>query len=157
MRLMDMNTTEWQQFAPYIDTLCIPISSFSLQEKQLNRLQAQRVEQITKRFEKKLMGRVLLLPPISYVGKDSSVFLSYLNEVMTDLSQLSFHYLILVIDGQYKYIEEVDLTHLSFMDSVVHMVPTIEAELDEAAKEEMIDQEIMKLYNKTLKIWQTNI
>ncbi|WP_175482462.1 DUF2487 family protein [Thermoflavimicrobium dichotomicum] len=151
MRWTEIKQNEWEQLAPYVDTLCLPIYSFDLTEKKWNRRQAEIIEQIAQRFEKRLMGRVLLLPAISYMGKDAEIFSSYLNEVIQELAGFSFHYLVMVADGKSNYIRKEQLPDCSPMQVLVH-------EITEAEEwnEEQMDQEIMDLYNKTINLWQTN-
>jgi len=154
MILTEIKSSDWQQFAAYIDTLCLPIYSFDLKDKNVNQQQANAIEKVTRRLEQRLKGRLLLLPAIPFSGQNPDIFLSYLVEVVKELSESSFHYLLLVLDEKQKEVVEW-LPEFANLQVLTHIVKPIAA-LGKETEENSIEQEILDLYNKTLNIWQTN-
>jgi hypothetical protein len=154
MILTELKSSEWQQFAAFIDTLCLPIYALDLKDKNVDQPQANVIERVTKRLEQYLKGRLLLLPAIPFSGQNPDIFLTYLVEVVKELSESSFHYLLLVVDEKHKEAVE-SLPEFSNLQVLTHVVKSIEA-LDQETVENSIEQEMLDLYNKTLNIWQTN-
>ncbi|MBA4496060.1 DUF2487 family protein [Paenactinomyces guangxiensis] len=149
MRLSTLEISEWRQNAPYIDTLCLPVYSIHIEEKQILDQQGRSVERVARLLEKKLTGRLLLLPAITYTSKDEKVFLSYLNEVIGQLSRSGFYHLILITDERHASL----CGNLEIQTDAVQLL-CYSLDFGENSTEEQIEQRAEVLYQKVVNMWQ---
>lgn len=116
MRLTSIRTApeEWKEKAAYIDTFCLPVYSFRLQNKEPEFNELETVERISAQIERELTGRLLLLPPIVYIGKNPSTLHQYIQEVIASFAEAQFHHFCLIYPkGRIKE-EELLLEPLPF-------------------------------------------
>ncbi|MBA4602564.1 DUF2487 family protein [Thermoactinomyces mirandus] len=148
MQLMQLKPEDWKDVASYVDTLCLPVTSTRIQDKEIILENSKMVQYFAEDLERKLIGRLLLLPPIPYMGGNAELFNLYLNEIIKDMEQSSFYYLVLVIDGTLKNaVREIRET-----DSI-KIMPYF-AELSKDPAQEEIDEVRESLYQKVLEIWR---
>lgn len=116
MRLTSIRTApeEWKEKAAYIDTFCLPVYGFQLQNKEPEFNELEAVERISAQIERELTGRLLLLPPIAYIGKNPSTLHRYIQEVISSFAEAQFHHFCLIYpEGRIKE-EELLLEPLPF-------------------------------------------
>lgn len=151
MRLATMNLNEWQEYAKYVDTLCLPIYSISIQDKQIDMEHGRTLERVVSVLERRLTGRILLLPTISYIGQNQEAFLSYLNEIIKMMNQSGFYHLILVTDQQHTFLcEDVKTQDPNQLLQVFCHVCKFGQDLSD----EVIERETDILFQNVLQMWQ---
>lgn len=150
MRLNTMVADQWKQYAPYVDTLCLPIYSIRIKDKQIEVRHGQVVESVVSLLEKQLTGRLLLLPSITYVGQEEAFF-SYLKEIVKDLSGSGFYHLVLVTGEEAHSLCEKVQAEISLptMQIISHAVQTAGM-----ATDEQIEQESGIIYQRIINMWQ---
>lgn len=148
MRLREMNKEEWQKVASYVDTLCLPIYSLSLADKQWQDLSMKKCEYVANSLEKQLTGRVLLLPAICYTGEELSVFRDYLRSLLQSWKNSGFHYVILIGNQKYLLGEDEEESPFTLYQAVL-------PEGNDSNVEEF-DQAMEKLYEEVLELWVKN-
>lgn len=139
LHLATIDLKDWQENASYIDTLCLPVYSLRFSEKQLDLNRGKEIEKIAHWVEEKLTGRMLLLPAISYADESDQVFQQYVQQVVSELKNSGFHYLVILTDQKLKLEDDSTLSILQ--------IPTLEEprtseQLEELAKhfvEQIID------------------
>ncbi|OYD09707.1 DUF2487 family protein [Paludifilum halophilum] len=100
MRLEDLDSKDWPQWAPYVDTLCIPVSRIRIPGKKPALQETKRVKEVSERLEQGLRGRLLLLPPIAYGTGDPASLRRYVEDVAREMASFQFHHLVfLTPDG----------------------------------------------------------
>lgn len=70
MRLDQINQDGWKEVAAFVDTLCLPVASVRIKEKELDIKNGKMVQYFAEELEKTLTGRLLLLPSVSYTGQN---------------------------------------------------------------------------------------
>lgn len=112
MFLSSIDPKNWQKDAPYVDTVCLPLYTNPFFDEQgLER--ARVIEQIAFQVERKVTGRLLLIPAICYSRDDFSVFQTYLQQVIHSFQQTGFHYVITIAD-QPIAVRQEKIEHLHF-------------------------------------------
>jgi len=151
MRLSKMNMEEWAGVAAYIDTLLIPVYSMNIKDKQIEWASARIVEQVSSELERRLAGRVLLLPPIPFLGDNREVLFSFLGDMLKQLGHSGFTYQIVVADmPPGSALSESGNDHPAPSAEVLyHLIET-----DSTSMEETIDREVEQLYQKVIDLWQ---
>lgn len=149
MRLLEMNQEEWQKVASYVDTLCLPIYSLTLTDKQWQDESMKMCQYVAHSLEKQLAGRMLLLPAIAYTGDQLSIFRNYLCSLLQSWQKSGFHYVILI--GNQKYLQEEDEKELPFS-----LYQASLPEGNDVAMEEL-EQTTEKLYEEVLQLWVKNV
>ncbi len=116
MRLTSIRSApeEWKEKAAYIDTLLLPIYGFQLQNKEPELSELEAVDRISAQIERELTGRLLLLPPIAYVGKNPSTLHKYIQEVISTFIEAQFHHFFLIYPEGRIMEEELQLESLPF-------------------------------------------
>ncbi|SEN28408.1 DUF2487 family protein [Lihuaxuella thermophila] len=150
MRLNTMDMDQWSQYAPYVDTLCLPIYPLRIKDKQIEIQRGQVVERVASLVEKQLTGRLLLLPSITYVGQEEAFF-AYVTEIVQDLAGSGFYHLVLVTDGEVHALCEKVRAETSAppMQIISHGVQTATILTDE-----QIEQEAGIIYQRIIDMWQ---
>lgn len=143
MLLSTLDREDWKIVAPYIDTICLPIYSISSFDKQFDVKKAQEIEQIASRVEKKITGRLLLLPAVCYTGGDPSIFQQYLKQIMGSFLQSGFHYAITISDQAIPTIDQKEIKHLHF-------------NIDQDSKEQ-VEESAENCFQQILHLWVKNI
>jgi hypothetical protein len=150
MRWDTMIMQDWEEYASYIDTICIPIAPTQLNKNVTGFLHWVRVmNEIGLNLERKLTGRLLLLPMIPYRGENKDIFLTYLKEIITQLSNLGFHYFILLFHYRDKEISE-EFTQ-QYGDNLA--VSSYFTRIKVTASVEEMEAEAQFLYQQILHIW----
>lgn len=104
MRLQTVKRQEWQQVAPFVDTLIVPIASFLIEQKQLPFQSFDRMEMVAQRVEQNLQGRVFLLPTIVDYGMAPEMFSSVLRNTIDTFENSGFTHIIVLTDEKHAYI-----------------------------------------------------
>ncbi len=147
MRLVQLTPEEWKNVASYVDTLCLPVTSIKIENKEIMVKSSRMVEDFAEDLERKLGGRLLLLPSITYMGGNVEVFNSYLSEIITEMEQSGFYYIVFIIDGALKeHVKEMRKTEFMKVISCF-------TELPEDPTQTEIDEVRESLYQKVLAIW----
>jgi Protein of unknown function (DUF2487) len=97
MKWNQLDVDKWGQYAPFLDTLILPVYRLRLEDKQPKLIEALGIGAVADRLEQSLKGRVLLLPPIPYSGANAKAFRPYVESVVTQLGDAMFHHLILLV------------------------------------------------------------
>lgn len=137
MRLATMDLQDWQEQAPFVDTLCLPIYELQFANKQLDIVRGREIERIASLVEKKLTGRLLLLPAMSYVFDKA-----YLARVIDKLQQSGFNYLLLLTDRD-------DIQ----MDNPVVSCFSVPTDGDTPLSEEEIEAQAEKCFQHVVDWW----
>jgi hypothetical protein len=148
MRLDQINQDGWKEVAAFVDTLCLPVASVRIEEKELDIKNGKMVQYFAGELEKTLTGRLLLLPSVSYTGQDPEVFKSYFYEIIKDIRQSGFNYLVIVCDGKLKALVEECFTEED-QNLLLYAM-----ELSPEATQSEMEEESRKLYEKVLELWQ---
>lgn len=148
MRLTQMNPAEWKEVAAFVDTLCLPVTSIRIQEKEIQMENGEMVQYFAEELEKNLTGRLLLLPSISYTGQNPEVFKSYLNEIIKDIRQSGFYYFVFILDGSLKDLIQ-EYSNEDYQNILLYSM-----DLSKDATQSEIEEESKKLYQKVLELWQ---
>lgn len=148
MRLTQMNPAEWKEVATFVDTLCLPVTSIRIQEKEIQMENGEMVQYFAEELEKNLTGRLLLLPSISYTGQNPEVFKSYLNEIIKDIRQSGFYYFVFILDGSLKDLIQ-EYSNEDYQNILLYSM-----DLSKDATQSEIEEESKKLYQKVLELWQ---
>ncbi|MBH8601301.1 DUF2487 family protein [Thermoactinomyces sp. CICC 23799] len=148
MRLDQINQDGWKEVAAFVDTLCLPVASVRIEEKELDIKNGKMVQYFAEELEKTLTGRLLLLPSVSYTGQNPEVFKSYFHEIIKDIRQSGFNYLVIVCDGKLKALVEE-----CFAEEDENLLFYAMELSPETTRSEM-EEESRKLYEKVLELWQ---
>lgn len=148
MRLVQLNPEEWKDVASYVDTLCLPVTSIKIRDKEIMVKNSRRVQDFAEDLERKLGGRLLLLPSITYMGKSVGIFNSYLDEIITEMEQSGFYYMIFIIDGALKD----NLREMKETGSV--KILSYFTELTEDPAQTELDEARESLYQEVLEMWR---
>ncbi len=145
MLLSTLELKDWKKVAPYVDTVCLPIYSISNANKQLNLQSAQAIEQIATLLEKKISGRLLLLPAICYAEGEPSIFQQYLIHLMREFLRIGFHYVVTISDHPIPTMDpkEIEQIHCCM-------------DLDRFTEEEIV-RFAERCFQQTLDLWVKNI
>ncbi|WP_028775887.1 DUF2487 family protein [Shimazuella kribbensis] len=139
MRLLEQRETNWSSLAPYLDTICLPIYQYQMNQKELKLEEASLIEYITEELEKRLIGRMLLLPACSFIGQDEKLITHTILSMDKGLVHSGFHYRFLVILEQ--------TCEIGNIDSSFHVLQ-VKKDVDK-------DIELERLYEKILTVWQS--
>lgn len=140
MKLESMDVKAWAQFAPYIDTVCLPVKRMTFTEDKGIEGATHDVDHVAVQVEKQLTGRVLLLPTVFDYGRGDEKFFAYIEEVLLTLSQAGFYYLILLLDTPY-----MDQAQYS-SNILVHSVSNNESSIGRIVEEST--QKILHLWSE---------
>lgn len=144
VNLMTMSDREWQEVSTFVDTLCIPISGVSIKQKQIFTQQSRLLERVATSLEKRLKGRILLLPAISYIGQNHEVFMAYFNEIIREMKDSGFYHLVIV-----------STESLSICDSNQQInTLTHQVNLEDTATDEELEEAVDLLFQDVLHMWQ---
>lgn len=139
MRLLEQVEVNWTSIAPYLDTICLPVYQYQMTHKELQLKEASLIEYITDELEKRLVGRMLLLPACSIIGKGEQLMQNVISSVDKELAHSGFHYRFLVI---------LDETWGgNYQNSSFHLL-SVKKDVDR-------DVELERLYGEILHIWQS--
>ncbi|MFC7442111.1 DUF2487 family protein [Laceyella putida] len=154
MILKGIDREQWRSVAAYVDTLLLPIAPVKLVHKELHVDVSAPIDELASDLEEKLTGRLLLLPGISYIGQNQEVFKSYINEIIKEMVNSGFTYLIMLADRtQTTILAEVQeaFAEQTGLNIMIHTVESSERE-PEAGLERTKEQ----LYQKVLEMWQNH-
>jgi hypothetical protein len=101
MRLSSLDHEDWIRWAPYVDTLLLPLYRIRISGKQPVLGEARRVREVASRVERELTGRLLLLPAIPYATADPGSLLQYVEHVADEVKG-DFHHFILLAPEAYR-------------------------------------------------------
>ncbi len=136
MRLLEQDITNWSSVAPFLDTICLPVYRYELVQKELQVEEAYLIEYITEELEKRLIGRMLLLPACSFIGEDDRLLTHTIACIRKELGNSGFHYAFLVIlEGSWsKEIEDFEGINIL----------SIKKDVDKEIELERVYQEILE-------------
>jgi hypothetical protein len=149
MRLWTMDQREWQTVAPFVDTLVLPVCPVELKEKRLFLDLAKGIERIADGLESRLAGRILLLPPVYYVPQNPDVLKSYFEEIIKDMKETGFDHLVVV--GAEEPDRPADGDGQGPVKILWH---TTGKEIETGT--DAWEEELEKLYNDILNLWQSH-
>lgn len=139
MRLLEQLDANWTTIAPYLDTICLPVYQYQMVHKELQLEEASLIEYITDELEKRLIGRMLLLPAYNLIGKDEQLMQNAISGMGKELAHSGFHYRFLVIlEGTWGGNQ---------LNSSFYLL-TVQKNVDR-------DAELERLYGEILHIWQS--
>jgi hypothetical protein len=139
MRLLEQKETNWSTIAPYLDTLLLPVYHYQMVQKELQLEEASLIEYITEELEKRLIGRMLLLPAYSIIGNDHELLQHIVDNAKKELVHSGFHYTFLVIlEGNWEE---------NSLNTPFHILMV--------KKEVEKEMELERLYEEVLRIWQS--
>ncbi|EGK13950.1 hypothetical protein HMPREF9374_0483 [Desmospora sp. 8437] len=101
MRLSSLDQEDWIRWAPYVDTLLLPLYRVRITGKQPDLEEARRVREVAARVERELTGRLLLLPAIPYAAADPGSLLRYVESVAEEVKG-DFHHFFLLAPETYR-------------------------------------------------------
>ncbi|MBD1371603.1 DUF2487 family protein [Hazenella sp. IB182357] len=148
MLLATMKQEEWKQHASFVDTLCLPVYDVRIEGKQIMMDAAKMVEEIAVGIEKRLTGRMLLLPAIPYTGGDMDLFKHYIEHVLQTFQAAGFYHFICITD------QKIQLEMPT--DSMIQFLPYI-VKTENVNDEEARTAEIDLLYAQILENWQKQV
>jgi hypothetical protein len=152
MRWNTLNPDEWKKAAPFVDTLCLPVYSFTLKEKQPDRMRSDTLEEVAARLETLLAGRLLLLPAVPLISGNREVMFSYLREIIRDMNDSGFLHLVILADrtlGLEEAFAEQEVAGL-FRATVV------EVDTEKAHTSDDLASEVDRCYSRILDMWQSS-
>jgi hypothetical protein len=139
MKLLKQNVSNWSDVAPFLDTICLPVYRYKMEQKELQLEEAHLITYITDELEKRLSGRMLLLPAFSLFSSDDKLLTHTLDHLNKELVDSGFHYsFVVIIEGNWR-LENEDA---SFRVLNINKDATKEAELEQ-------------VYGQILSIWQS--
>lgn len=151
MRLTSLRTAkeEWKKNAAYVDTLCLPVYGFQLINKEPGLDEMEAVERITARLEQELAGRLLLLPPLSYIGKNKTIVNQYLQETIASFSEAQFHHMVIISPKGHLEAEAIQPEGIPF---TLKLLPI---EIDNLSLEDSTEVTAIaeSLRNEIVRIW----
>ncbi|MDN4594244.1 DUF2487 family protein [Polycladomyces subterraneus] len=149
MKWSQLDATEWGRYAPFLDTLLLPVFRVRFEEKQPKLEEALGIGVVADRLEQSLTGRVLLLPPIPYSGASPKAFQAYVESVLSQLGDSLFHHLILLVPDdlaeEWEEIQSPDLLTLLVAGVAVHQL----------VSDQDIQAEAERLQERIVRLWQT--
>ncbi|MGA8943858.1 MAG: DUF2487 family protein [Thermoactinomyces sp.] len=148
MRMEQLTPEKWKDVASYVDTLCVPVVSIQIREKEIMLKNSRLVQDFAEDLERKLGGRLLLLPSAIYLGIKEEVFRSCLDEIIKSMEQSGFYYLVFIIDEALKDVVK-EMTEAGSVKILPYFV-----ELPENPVQTEIDKARESLYQKVLEIWR---
>lgn len=151
MRLGKIKMDEWASMATYIDTLVIPVYSVNLINKNIEMDSARMIERISGELERRLAGRVLLLPAIPFFGEQKEVLFSFLCDMLRKLGHSGFTYQVVITDQSVTGIETSKGDSLYQENTLFYTIELPENEFD---FDELYDHEMEQLYQEILNLWQ---
>ncbi|SFX00220.1 Protein of unknown function [Thermoactinomyces sp. DSM 45891] len=104
MKLYTVDNKEWQQVAPFVDTLILPVASCFIEQKQVPQ-SFHRLERVAERVEQGLQGRVFLLPTIVDYGMAPELFRSVIHNTVQSLQKSGFSHLVVLTDEKHAHME----------------------------------------------------
>lgn len=123
IRLQTVKHQEWQQVAPFVDTLIMPTASFFIEQKQLPFQSFERMEMVAQRVEQNLQGRVFLLPTIVDYGMAPEMFSSVIRNTIDTFQNSGFSHIIVLVDEKHAYISSKEYQESSAFSLLTHIVP----------------------------------
>jgi hypothetical protein len=155
MILKGIDREQWGSVAAYVDTLLLPISPVRLTGKMLQVDESLFIDELANDLEEKLRGRLLLLPAISYIGQNPEVFKPYINEIIKEMANSGFTYLILLADRAHAAILEDLQEAFAEKTGLVIITHTVE-QGEQEGREAHLEQAKDQLYQKVLEAWQNH-
>lgn len=149
MKWSQLDTTEWGRYAPFLDTLLLPVFRLRFEEKQPKLEEAAGIGAVADLLEKTLTGRVLLLPPIPYSGASPKVFRPYVESVLSQLGGSLFHHLILLVPEDLAE----EWGELQSPDSIKLLVAGVT--VYRLVSDQDIQTEAERLQARIIRLWQT--
>ncbi|MCS1351000.1 YpiF family protein [Mechercharimyces sp. CAU 1602] len=145
MKLANVNNEEWNTFAPYVDTILLPVARLGFHEKELHSSE-QVIEEIAGEVEQELQGRLLLMPTISY-GKDLSTLQLYIRSIVEEWKSSSFYHIVILA-------AETVLHELSFSTvDKPYQITLIPVKITDGAKDMNIEEEASSVCEKLILTW----
>jgi hypothetical protein len=139
MKLLKQNVSNWSNVAPFLDTICLPVYRYKMKQKELQLEEAHLITYITDELEKRLSGRMLLLPAFSLFSSDDKLLTHILDCLNKELVDSGFHYsFMVIIEGNWGLGNE---------DASFHVL-NISKDADKEA-------ELEQVYGQILSIWQS--
>ncbi|SDY97964.1 DUF2487 family protein [Thermoactinomyces sp. DSM 45892] len=127
MKLCTVDDQEWQQVAPFVDTLILPVASCLMEQKQVPFQSLHRLERVAERVEQGLQGRVFLLPTIVDYGMAAELFRAVIHNTVQSLQKSGFAHLVVLTDEKHTHLgddESLDSPVFSMITKVVSCEPT---------------------------------
>jgi len=149
MKWSQLDAAEWGRYAPFLDTLLLPVFRLRFEEKQPKLEEATGIGAVADLLEKTLTGRVLLLPPIPYSGASPKVFRSYVESVLSQLGGSLFHHLILLVPEDLAE----EWGELQSPDSIKLLVAGVT--VYRLVSDQDIQTEAERLQARIIRLWQT--
>jgi hypothetical protein len=103
VRLSQVKADEWDQMAPYVDTVLLPVYRIRFPEKRLDVAEAKRINRVAALVEEELKGRLLLTSPIPYTTEHTDVWEHYLCEVVRDLAAAPFPHVVILAPREWDW------------------------------------------------------
>jgi Protein of unknown function (DUF2487) len=153
MRWNTLNPDEWKKVATFVDTLCLPVYSFTLKEKQPERKRSDALEEVANRLEALLAGRLLLLPAIPLVSGNKEVMFSYLREIIRDMNGSGFLHLVILADSALGVGEAFTVTEEV---AGLFRVAVVEVDTEKALASGDLAPEVDRCYSRILDMWQSS-
>ncbi|TCP69089.1 DUF2487 family protein [Baia soyae] len=122
MKLYTVEDQEWQQVAPFVDTLILPVASCFMEHKQLPFQSFHRLERVAERVEQGLQGRVFLLPTIVDYGMAPELFRSVIHNTVQSLQKSGFTHLVVLTDEKHTYLENDESADLPVFSTITRIV-----------------------------------
>ncbi|QKG84345.1 DUF2487 family protein [Kroppenstedtia pulmonis] len=142
MKPADLESKDWEQWAPYVDTVCIPVYQIRISDRKPDLREMKWMEQVSHRLEGELRGRLLLLPPIAYGSSNPKLLAPYLEGVAEELREARFHHLILLFPRHDRIMEDWNLK-----DSQGFTPMALEKEVDD------LDKVVKTLVRQIVDLW----
>lgn len=147
MKLTNLQPEKWFRSAPFVDTLILPISPVRVNGKLFHQEERVRMEKVCSEVEKRLMGRVLLLPMLHYLPQEKEKIELYLSDVINQLGDTDFTYLFLVVD---EVVGEVEVS----TKNVTNLLHVDFYTLSSSSQDtDLVEQNVEQLVSSILDIW----
>lgn len=146
------DTELFQQQKEYIDTVIVPLIPISFEpDMKQTASQYEFIQLLTMLLEKQFKGRMLLVPPVSYMKKQSGEEkVAAINEWANEFDRAGFkHTFLFTSDSDWKLVEEQ-------IEGTLIWVPSVPLEhMEDSYKYSLIEEQAKQFVNIIVQKWQS--
>ncbi|PAQ16184.1 hypothetical protein CD798_02135 [Bacillaceae bacterium SAOS 7] len=145
------DTELFQQQKEYIDTVIVPLVPISFEpDMKQAASQYEFIQLLTMLLEKQFKGRILLVPPVSYIKKQSGEEkVATINEWANEFDRAGFkHTFFFTSDSDWKLVEDQ-------IEGTLIWVPSVPLEhMEDSYKYSLIEEQAKQFVNIIVQKWQ---
>lgn len=93
----NLDEQDWKKAAPYVDTVLVAVCDIKPENKLDLSSQTSRTVYVASEIERQLKGRVMLMPPVSYLSNEPW-FQSYVSSIRSRAEKGGFRHLFFVVE-----------------------------------------------------------